>query len=96
MGVGVEAGTDVGEGMEVAPGVGSSCGVAVGSDVAPGVGSSCGVAVGSDVGICTGVETGGGWLSADAPGCSAVAVDPVAGVPLQLKANEIITMAVPM
>ena len=80
MGVGGEAGTDVGEGMEVAPGVGSSCGVAVGSDV----------------GICTGVETGGGWLSADARGCSAVAVDPVAGVPLQLKANEIITMAVPM
>ena len=80
MGVRVEAGTDVGEGMEVAPDVGSSCGVAVGSDV----------------GICTGVETGGGWLSADAPGCSAVAVDPVAGVPLQLKANEIITMAVPM
>ena len=80
MGVGVEAGTDVGEGMEVAPDVGSSCGVAVGSDG----------------GIYTGVETGGGWLSADAPGCSAVAVDPVAGVPLQLKANEIITMAVPM
>lgn len=80
-GVGVGFGVGVGVGDEVGDGIAVGVGVGVGTGVGVGVGAGVGVAVGTGDG--DGVTTGSGSVSLlppPLPGCSAIAMNMIAGL----------------